>query len=177
MNDIIEISSLDLNDNFDSWSAPKSSNFGSGIELLMNDKIKDNHKPTSDIDLDDLNNLENELNDLADDVPYSSFKPRSSLFGGEEETPTEKPSVRFSDTNTTGQNTAGTTAADSKTWDGYGKFNNIPINPDKHVPAQPQMSREETLREKFKFLRKLEALEKKELNYPKNTIWSLLYKK
>jgi len=161
MNDIIEISSLDLNDNFDSWSAPKSSNFGSGIELLMNDKIKDNHKPTSDIDLDDLNNLENELNDLADDVPYSSFKPRSSLFGGEEETPTEKPSVRFSDTNTTGQNTAGTTAADSKTWDGYGKFNNIPINPDKHVPTQPQMSREETLREKFKFLRKLEALEKK----------------
>jgi len=159
MNDIIEISSLDLDDNFDSFSAPKSSNFGSGIELLMNDKIKDSNKPTSDIDLDDLNNLENELNDLADDVPYSSFKPKSDLFGGEE-TFNEKPSVRFSDTNTTGQNTAGT-SSDSKTWDGYGKFNNIPINPDKHVPSQPQMSREETLREKFKFLRKLEALEKK----------------
>jgi hypothetical protein len=159
MNDIIEISSLDLDDNFDSFSAPKSSNFGSGIELLMNDKIKDSNKPTSDIDLDDLNNLENELNDLADDVPYSSFKPKSDLFGGEE-TFNEKPSVRFSDTNTTGQNTAGT-PSDSKTWDGYGKFNNIPINPDKHVPSQPQMSREETLREKFKFLRKLEALEKK----------------
>lgn len=159
MNDIIEISSLDLDDNFDSFSAPKSSNFGSGIELLMNDKIKDSNKPTSDIDLDDLNNLENELNDLADDVPYSSFKPKSDLFGSEE-TFNEKPSVRFSDTNTTGQNTAGT-PSDSKTWDGYGKFNNIPINPDKHVPSQPQMSREETLREKFKFLRKLEALEKK----------------
>lgn len=159
MNDIIEISSLDLDDNFDSFSAPKSSNFGSGIELLMNDKIKDSNKPTSDIDLDDLNNLENELNDLADDVPYSSFKPKSDLFGGEE-TFNEKPSVRFSDTNTTGQNTAGT-PSDSKTWDGYGKFNNIPINPDKHVPSQPQMTREETLREKFKFLRKLEALEKK----------------
>ena len=159
MNDIIEISSLDLDDNFDSFSAPKSSNFGSGIELLMNDKIKDSNKPTSDIDLDDLNNLENELNDLADDVRYSSFKPKSDLFGGEE-TFNEKPSVRFSDTNTTGQNTAGT-PSDSKTWDGYGKFNNIPINPDKHVPSQPQMSREETLREKFKFLRKLEALEKK----------------
>jgi hypothetical protein len=156
MNDIIEISSLD--DNFDSWSAPKSSNFGSGIELLMNDKIKDSNKPTSDIDLEDLNNLENELNNLAeDDVPYSSFKPKSDLFGGDDD---DKPSVRFSETNTTGQNTAGT-ASDSKTWDGYGKFNNIPINPDKHVPSQPQMSREETLREKFKFLRKLEALEKK----------------
>ena len=159
MNDIIEISSLDLNENFDDWSTPKSTNFGSGIELLMNDKMKENSKPTSDIDLDDLNNLENELNDLADDsTPYSSFKPKSDLF--DSEPLNEKPSVRFSDTNTTGQNTAGT-ASDSKTWDGYGKFNNIPINPDKHVPFQPQMTKEETLREKFKFLRKLEALEKK----------------
>ena len=61
MDDIIEISSLDLDNNFDFGSTPKSSNFGSGIELLMNDKIKDNNKPKSDIDLDDLNNLENEL--------------------------------------------------------------------------------------------------------------------
>jgi hypothetical protein len=159
MSDIIEISELDLNDNFDFGSAPKSSNFGSGIELLMNDKVKDSKRPTSDIDLDDLNNLENELNDLAvDDMPYSSFKPKSDLFDSEPSN--DKPSVRFSDSNTTGQNTAGT-ASDSKTWDGYGKFNNIPINPDKHVHSQPQMTKEETLREKFKFLRKLEALEKK----------------
>jgi hypothetical protein len=162
MNDIIEISELDLNDNFDSsWSAPKSTNFGSGIELLMNDKIKDNNKPTSDIDLDDLNNLENELNDLAgdNDNSYSSFRQKSDLFGSESSS-NDKPSVRFSETNSTGQNTAGT-ASDSKTWDGYGKFNNVPINPDKHVPSQPQMNKEEILREKFKFLRKLEALEKK----------------
>jgi hypothetical protein len=161
MNDIIEISSLDLNDNFDFGSAPKSSNFGSGIELLMNDKIKDNNRPTSDIDLDDLNNLENELNDLAgdNDNSYSSFRQKSDLFGSESSS-NDKPSVRFSETNSTGQNTAGT-ASDSKTWDGYGKFNNVPINPDKHVPAQPQMNKEEMLREKFKFLRKLEALEKK----------------
>jgi len=160
MNDIIELSSLDLNDNFDFGSAPKSSNFGSGIELLMNDKMKD-AKPTSDIDLDDLNNLENELNDLAgdNDNSYSSFRQKSDLFGSESST-NEKPSVRFSETNSTGQNTAGT-ASDSKTWDGYGKFNNVPINPDKHVPSQPQMNKEEMLREKFKFLRKLEALEKK----------------
>jgi hypothetical protein len=156
MDDIIELSTLDLDNNFDFGSAPKSSNFGSGIELLMNDKMKDN-KPTSDIDLDDLNNLENELNDLAgDSTPYSSFKPKSDLFGGND----EKPSVRFSESNTTGQNTA-ETSGNSKTWDGYGKFNNVPINPDRHVPSQPQMTKEETLREKFKFLRKLEALEKK----------------
>lgn len=156
MDDIIELSSLDLDNSFNFESAPKSTNFGSGIELLMNDKIKDN-KPTSDIDLDDLNNLENELNDLAgDSTSYSSFKPKSDLFGGND----EKPSVRFSESNTTGQNTA-ETSGNSKTWDGYGKFNNVPINPDRHVPSQPQMTKEETLREKFKFLRKLEALEKK----------------
>ena len=155
MDDIIELSTLDLGNDFNFESAPKSTNFGSGIELLMNDKIKDN-KPSSDIDLDDLNNLENELNDLAgDSTPYSSFKPKSDLFGSD-----EKPSVRFSEPNTTGQNTA-ETSGNSKTWDGYGKFNNVPINPDKHVPSQPQMNKEEMLREKFKFLRKLEALEKK----------------
>ena len=37
----------------------------------------------------------------------------------------------------------------------------MPINPDKGLPSQPQLTKEEMLREKFKFLRKLEALEKK----------------
>jgi hypothetical protein len=158
MNDIIEISDLDFDNNFDSIPAPKSSNFGSGIELFMNDKVKENNRPKSDFDLDDINNIENELNELAEDnISYSSTKIKSDLFDTNND---EKPSVRFSESNTTGQNTA-STASDSKTWDGYGKFNNIPINPDKHVSSQPQMSREETLREKFKFLRKLEALEKK----------------
>ena len=105
MDDIIELSTLDLDNNISFGSTPRSSNFGSGIELLMNDKIKD--KPSSDIDLDDLNNLENELNDLAGDTSsYSSFKPKSDLFG--ESSSSEKPSVRFSDSNTTGQNTAET---------------------------------------------------------------------
>jgi hypothetical protein len=158
MNDIIEISDLDFDNNFDSIPAQKSSNFGSGIELFMNDKVKENNRPKSDFDLDDINNIENELNELAEDnISYSSTKIKSDLFDTNND---EKPSVRFSESNTTGQNTA-STASDSKTWDGYGKFNNIPINPDKHVSSQPQMSREETLREKFKFLRKLEALEKK----------------
>jgi hypothetical protein len=107
-----------------------------------------------------LNNLENELNDLAENST-SSFAPRSDLFS-------DKPSVRFNDSasSSTGQNTA-ESAHESKTWDGYGKFNNIPVNPDKHVPAQPQMSKDEMLREKFKFLRKLEALEKKGVDLSK----------
>ena len=57
----MDITELDFNDNdFGNNSGfGKSSNFGGGLELLMNDKIKDK-RPQSDIDLDDLNNLENE---------------------------------------------------------------------------------------------------------------------
>ena len=156
---IIELSELDLNDNLGgSWGdSNKSSNFGGGLEFLMNDKVKDN-RPSSDINLEDLNNLENELNDLVDDIPHNSFKSKSDLFAASSFD--EKPaSVRFSDEPSVGQSTAENN--DSKTWDGYGKFNNVPLNPDKGFSSQPQLSKEELLREKFKYLRKLEALEKK----------------
>ena len=48
-----------------------------------------------------------------------------------------------------------------KTWDGYAKFNDIPINPDKQLPSEPKLTGEQLLREKFKYLRKLEELERK----------------
>jgi hypothetical protein len=159
MDDIIEISELDLNDG-DFGFERKSSNFGGGLELLMNDKIKESARPSSDINLDDLNNLENELNNLVDDIPSNSFKPKSDLFGSSSSFSfDDKPSVRFNDSSI-GQDTA-QTENDTKTWDGYGKFNNIPINPDKAVPMEPKLSKDEMLREKFKYLRKLEVLEKK----------------
>ena len=158
MADLIEITELDLNDS----GFGRSSNFGGGLELLMNDKVRESSRPTSDIDLDDLNKLENELNDLAENIPSSGFSPRSDLFD-------TKPSVSFSDEpirlsgfddNNLGKATLDT-ENDNKTWDGYGKFNNIPLNPDKQVPMEPKSSKDEMLREKFKYLRKLEALEKK----------------
>jgi len=164
MSDFIEISELNFDDDFKSSSnsnnyGSKTTNFGGGIELLMNDKIKEgSNKMSSDIDLEDLDNLENELNGLVDEPSSSSsFRPKSDLFGGTD----DKPSVRFSDSSPSiGQSTA-QTEDNEKSWDGYGKFNNIPMNPDKPVSSQPQMSKEELLREKFKVLRKLEALEKK----------------
>ena len=156
----MEITDLELNDNDFSRSI-KSTNFGGGLELLMNDKVKESGKLTSDIDLEDLNNLENELNDLVEDIPINSSKPKSDFF--------TKPSVSFDDShfklnlgneNSLGQSTA-QTENDKKSWDGYGKFNNIPLNPDSTAPMEPKMSKDEQLREKFKYLRKLEGLEKK----------------
>jgi hypothetical protein len=159
MSDILEITELDFNDN--SWGETKSANFGGGLELLMNDKIKENSHSSSDINLDDLNNLENELNNLVDDTPTNSYKPKSDLF--------TKPSVSFSDETSSikigGDSNIGLgtaqTESETKTWDGYGKFNNIPVNPDKQISMEPKLSKEDMLREKFKYLRKLEGLEKK----------------
>ena len=162
MADMMDITELELNDNdFGSNTGfGKSTNFGGGLELLMNDKIKENKNPSSDIDLEDLNNLENELNDLVDDIPSSSFKPRSDFFNKPSVSFEEGPSIKFGNDNTLGQSTS-QTEHDNKTWDGFGKFNNIPLNPDRAVPLEPKLSRDEMLREKFKYLRKLEALEKK----------------
>ena len=162
MADMIEITELDLNDNNfgGSWESKSSTNFGGGLELLMNDKVKDNKGLSSDINLDDLNNLENELNDLVDDAPSGSYKPRSDLFSSHNSSYEDKHSVRFNESESIGQSTA-QTENDNKTWDGYGKFNNIPMNPDRAVPLEPKISKEEMLREKFKYLRKLESLEKK----------------
>lgn len=163
MADMMDITELDFNGNdfVSNNGFGKSTNFGGGLELLMNDKVKEKN-PTSDIDLEDLNNLENELNDLVDDIPSSSFKPKSDFFNKPSVSFQEEPSIKFGSgsDNTLGQSTV-QTENENKTWDGFGKFNNIPLNPDKAVPLEPKLSRDEMLREKFKYLRKLEALEKK----------------
>jgi hypothetical protein len=159
MDDLMEITELDLNDG--GFGQTKTTNFGGGLELLMNDKVRESHRPSSDIDLEDLSKLENELNDLAEETT-TGFSQKSDFF---------KPNVSFDDQppiilgglgsdNGLGKDTFNT-ENDNKTWDGYGKFNNIPLNPDKQVPLENKMSKEELLREKFKILRKLESLEKK----------------
>ena len=171
-NDIIDIS-MDFDNLDNQWNSGKT-NFGGGIELLMNDKKSESHGPTSDIDIDDLNNLENELNDLAAETSAPmSHTFESGLFGIKSNFD-DKPSVSFNeepsirilggdhDNNrpNLGHSTANT-SSDAKTWDGYGKFNNVPINPDVRMSSEPKLSKDEMLREKFKYLRKLEALEKK----------------
>jgi len=161
MADLMEITELDLNDGGFGNSSHGSS-FGGGLELLMNDKVRESNRPTSEIDLEDLNKLENELNDLVDDIPSTSYAPKSDLFDKPSVSFDEGPPIRLGgfDDNNLGRATFDT-ENDNKSWDGYGKFNNIPINPDKHVPMEPKMSKDEMLREKFKYLRKLESLERK----------------
>ena len=135
-----------------------------GAELLMNHNTKkkgEEEKPN--IELDDLTSLENDLN---------------ALTGGATESSDIK--LNLSDSHPIKLNVEDAPASSSgsaptitkmgepeKTWDGYSQFNNIPLNPDKEVSAQPKRSREEALKEKFNYLRKLENLEKKGIRLSK----------
>ncbi len=57
--------------------------------------------------------------------------------------------------------------AGDKTWDGFNKFNEIPVDPAKSVPVKPPMSNETILKEKLRVLRRLEALEKRGIQLTK----------
>ena len=151
----------------------KSSNFGSGIELLMNDKKKSGSGGgglSSDIDINDLNNLEDELNDLSSSIPKRSIKSaRSDMFSSgfklkEDllEADDIDDNISISEPLNLGASTKQQTTEENKTWDGYGKFNDIPLNPDSNkANIEPKQSKEEVLKEKFIFLQKLEDLERK----------------
>ena len=194
----IDLGALDTMPTFTFGSGSKSSggsnntgggNFGGGIELLMNNKFKDNDRKGSggggggggggDIDLSELAALENELNDLSNVGPTRSSNHDSASGGGSGSGGSGFLSGIFNLNKSDGGESGGggggansdggihlgqstsNTDAENRTWDGYGKFNNIPIDPDTNADPTPQLSKEEMLKEKFKLLRKLEELEQK----------------
>jgi hypothetical protein len=207
MEEVIDLGNLsDLDNSFSNKSSrgggssggAKSVNFGGGLELLMNDKLKSGGKSGgsggNNIDLDDLNDLEDELNDLSDAVGgggggsssgvkklsknfksdfFSSAGASSGSSGGgggiklsnyNDDDASDGGYSEAKYNNISGSNVGASTANtdnDNKTWDGFGKFSNIPLNPDANVDTTPQMSKEDLLREKFKMLQKLEELESK----------------
>jgi hypothetical protein len=180
--DINKVNSIDIVEINKEPETKPSINFGGGIELLMNDKRKENKTPTSDIDLEDISKLESELNELSDSIPKSTsqvkksdlFKPISELNNNividKEDTKIEnKEENKEIDNKNLHVNFGNIEKINNenkdKTWDGFSNFNNIPNNPD--IPATPKLSREELLKEKFKILRKLEALEKKGVSLTK----------
>ena len=154
----------------------KSSNFGSGIELLMNDKKKTGGGDNSnDIDINDLNNLEDELNDLSGQTKNIKTA-RSEMFSNSFKLNEEPVDMDFPEddnippleTLNLGTSTKDQSNEEKKTWDGYGKFNDVPINPDiTKSQAEPKLSKEEMLKEKFTYLQKLENLEKKGIKLTK----------
>ena len=183
MDDIIEISEINTTTtpNF------KSSNFGGGIELLMNDKVKDSKNSKSSSlgdDLDDISKLELELNELtqidsigigggsAGNTPRTGTDHNTKSFsniklntGSESSSYQQTPTININ--STLGDATSDTSYADNKTWDGYSKLN-TQVNPDKvFTSPESNMTKEELMREKFKILKKIESLERKGVEFSK----------
>lgn len=142
-----------------------SSNFGPGIELLMNDSKKSSN---NNIELSDLNDLENELNNLTKDKdePFKLYEPTSINFS--------KPEILKEDDDFVkpALHTTFNVPEKEDKWSYWkGEEENVPksyrtsFNEDKE---EPSMSATETLREKFKLLNKFEELRKKGVEVSKH---------
>ena len=89
------------------------------------------------------------------------------LFGGSKNNGAQiKPVTKNNDTDNINLGKSTANMNENKTWDGFGKFNNIPVNLDK-TQQKPELTKEEELKEKFKYLRKLDDLEKKGVSLSK----------
>ena len=164
-----------VSDDEDMISTKPSINFGSGIELLMNDKTKNEKKSSTNIDIEDITKLEDELNELTNEDIKEEKSSKSKIFGGLFDNEDGKniktvnnPNKPASSGEKNKENLGSSTSKlnENKTWDGFGKFTNIPIDPEKTEEKKP-LSKEEELKEKFKYLRKLEDLEKKGISLSK----------
>lgn len=123
-----------------------SANFGPGIELLMNDKRKE--KP--EIKIGDIESLEQDLNNLvgppsAPASPKVDWVAPTKDWGVKSEWPKVEPKDPLTEV--------------TKSWDGFKSINIV--DPDKEQAKTVEMSTEEVLRNKFKYIRKLEDLERK----------------
>ena len=167
--EVIDIGLDDINDE------SSSTNFGGGIELLMNDKKRTSSNSTK-IDLEELDNLENELNALSGiegnnsstDNSNSSKKINglgsfSNFFnlGSSSQKPKKDISLEESDSNI-GQATAETVNNTTKTWDGFSKISSdIPFiggggNKSSGPSSAPNMTERERRRKKRMMIKKLE---------------------
>ena len=148
----------------------KSVNFGPGVEMLMNpNKQSKSGQPKSDIELSEINDLDDI--DISD-KPSSSINKKDFLFNSASnladsspiqlnfESPLEEIKV---------DNAPSLIGSLGKTesTDGFKSFTEIPVNPQIKVPDKPKLTGKELLKEKFSYLRKLEALEKRGITLSK----------
>ena len=155
LNDLepVQLSFLDS----DSTSAPPSVNFGTGIELLMNDKKK-NSSFSTNVDLGELNRLENELNELSGSKPEADTRTLSGFasnlfnFGGSSKAPEPKIDATSLDTDSKLGHATVESLGSTKTWDGFAKMNEIPLTGEN----APRMTDREKRKKKRAMIAKLE---------------------
>jgi hypothetical protein len=140
-------------------STPKSGvNFGPGIELLMNDK-KISSTSSTNVDLGDLDRLETELNGLSENANSAETSDPTVKkvggfadffsFGAKSDAPPPSPAPVDDSGSKLGSATADDVHSTTKTWDGFGKVNDVPT-------AAPRMNEREKRRKKRAMIKKLE---------------------
>ena len=161
--DNLEPISLDLgiseNINYEPSASSSGVNFGGGAEFLMNNSKRSSSSQNININLEELDTLENELNGLSkktsSEPPKGETKFLSGLsnmfgFGGGDSKAPDP---------TLGQATKETGAGNTKTWDGFTKFSDIPEPADR--PLNPRISEREKLRKKKMMIKRLDEWREK----------------
>lgn len=155
-----DLEPISLNIDDSSFGGNGGVNFGSGIELLMNDKKKS--KGNINIDLGNLDSLENELNELSGNTTSQKSENVKSVsglggfaqnwfgIGGDKPAASEPASNNTESDSNLGQATH-ETMGNTKTWDGFSKMNEIP-----NVSSAPKMNERERRRKKRAMIKKLE---------------------
>jgi hypothetical protein len=169
-----------INLNNERSETPKSVNFGPGIEMLMNDK-KRNSSFSSTKKNDDLNlqELENELNNLSEIDEGPKIKKENLInsafnepfkLNNDQDDKISIASISNADLNIDTPLATNLPKKDEtkESWDGFKKFNDVPLNPQLEVKKEVKLSREETLKKKFELLRKFEVLKKKGVRLTKD---------
>merc|ERR1712166_1108677 len=159
--DIQEINIIETNNtklNIMEKDTKKSVNFGPGADLLMNPK-KQTQKKGSDMKINDIN-----------EINIGSLKSEQSSLFSDIKIPSNDFKINFNDDGKIGDSTnfikkdilkQANKTEKSESNDGFKKFNEIPVNPNVLPPSQPRMTAKDLLREKFKYLRLLESIERK----------------
>jgi hypothetical protein len=170
--DNLEPISLNFNDGHKSPSS-SSVNFGPGVELLMNSSRKTDSNNVK-FDLNELDTLEKELNELSQSNKNSNTKTfsgisglndlsdfTSNLFGFNTSEPPKQSSHTgeesyHENSSNLGQATK-ESMGNSKTWDGFSKFNDIPSDfKSDSYSSSANMNDRDKRRKKRTMIKKLE---------------------
>ena len=171
----LEPISLNLTDDFSTSNT--SSNFGPGIELLMNDK-KRSSSNNINIDLGDLDRLENELNELSGSKNVNmSSKPSTSQasssmfgdtktlsglassmfgFGSSNAQSASKPVEEIERNDSRLGHSTAESIGSNKTWDGFMKMGDVPPGDIGGVGPSARLSEKDKRRKKRMMIKKLE---------------------
>jgi hypothetical protein len=137
----------------DSFDLKPSSDFGGGLEFLMNDKKKDSGRTEATFSIEEeLKEMEMMSPDM--DIPAKEIKPIRLNFDNTNE------SIRI------GRDTASIDTFSQSASNGFRHMNDIPV--EEEIKNVETKSKEELLKEKFVYLRKLEDLETKGVQLSKH---------